>query len=1111
MTTIDIYILDIDVENNMVYGKTKEGKIVGVKIDFDYGTTLHVCIQDEKKFDDFLSLYSAYIHHVEKIFSSNINWSCPHAIEFGCNFNGQGRTRPIPQGTPYRVFLNNQKLFSHNSKVEFKNFLATNGLVFGFDIVLETKKDAIHNEILFQMLDKTTEHETLQIYGSWISLTTSDDYIYFLKRTTEDYDNIKSLHPCKPIWGPSTCTIIPTFVEMFFDIEVGSRYVLDQLHPIFSNGNSNHIIQLVSLLIRKEKKETYLVLVNREDVVVKNYIQDDGPIKVIFYENQKSLIESLMKLFMKADIIGGHNIRSYDNRELLTWIYVFQCECFNMYQSNIKAMLRNTESCKITLPWQIMVDSLIYFKLLGREANLSLDFLSEKHLNENKVALSYIELNEMMFKFYTDGNFEGIVDAIFYNMMDTILTFRLMENRIASFIQFCFSCHMSPSTYTLSFSTVPHIESMTKVPSILLRRPFVERLNIGTASLQCILLERPDFYKGGFVYEVDKNVIIDKKIEVLDVSSLYPSACISRNCNETCMIFSNKQYHEYFNSIPEDVRKQILKEVDIVEENDIKYITLKSKQRDMIGTYSLLEIFYVGRRREVRSAMTKVKDKSSVEFLILNSTQETFKLAANGIYGLFAARREMFEQRNPSMLEKGSTHYLRNPDAAATITTIGRNVLKDSDDFIKQNNFGTVVYGDTDSLFIQNPHSDVTPLLNAYIKQIYSNVSFESEGQFDVMIQDKKKSYILINTEKKTIKIRGMKHSNARVSNSIKKMLFDLANTLIQDIRIGTDDDTAKNNIQTVIGENLKEYYHNDNIIQNMSSYQKINIHSQVLQKLHKSFMFYVHPNELEFSEKKSYITITSNYMVKTNMKSLTEVPLSNASNHIPFPKLWIETVLNLLSALEISEDSLIKIFYDHILNTRTQTIANDLLTHYKLKDAICDYWTKCKTISAAIINANYTCDLYGSHYRTCQENLLQRSVLEVSAKNWDTVTLLSSHNIYNGFERLNRKEKLTTISIEKLRGIYDAKYVCIHCKNQNNKKSIAFFVHHLLLLNKFQKSAERLKDILTSGDVQNVLIQTPIGYLSLFQNEINFFDNLLMVQRYKDAVLKLNQEIVSV
>jgi DNA polymerase Pol2 len=212
-------------------------------------------------------------------------------------------------------------------------------------------------------------------------------------------------------------------------------------------------------------------------------------------------------------------------------------------------------------------------------------------------------------------------------------------------------------------------------------------------------------FKGAFVKEPQKG--LHKNIAVCDFRSLYPTIIIAHNVgpdtlNCECCEDNKSPSGDWF-----------CKD---------KPAFLPSVLRDVLT-----------RRFKLKSDLKKL-DKKSQEYVLLKSKTNALKLVANSFYGylgFFGARWYCLE-------------------CARSVTAWGRNYIKTTMDVAEEQGF-TVLYGDTDSLFLSGEKKDFKKSVQEFMKKINVKLpemmELELEGIFKRGIFLTKKRYAMVDMQ----------------------------------------------------------------------------------------------------------------------------------------------------------------------------------------------------------------------------------------------------------------------------------------------------------------------------------------------------------------------------
>ncbi|MFX0096596.1 MAG: DNA-directed DNA polymerase [Candidatus Hodarchaeota archaeon] len=181
----------------------------------------------------------------------------------------------------------------------------------------------------------------------------------------------------------------------------------------------------------------------------------------------------------------------------------------------------------------------------------------------------------------------------------------------------------------------------------------------------------PAPYVGGFVLEPQEG--IHDNISIFDFGSLYPSLMIKYNLSPDTYLPPKEEFSGEEVTTPEVGHRF---------------------KTEPPGFYKRILEKLLRARKEIRSKMRNI-DPSSIDYAVLNERQKAVKIIANAAYGYCGWR--------------GARWYLK-PVAEATAAW-GRNVIKRTVE-IAERTGSTVIYGDTDSIFIFHETEKIKGFMN---------------------------------------------------------------------------------------------------------------------------------------------------------------------------------------------------------------------------------------------------------------------------------------------------------------------------------------------------------------------------------------------------------------
>jgi len=226
-----------------------------------------------------------------------------------------------------------------------------------------------------------------------------------------------------------------------------------------------------------------------------------------------------------------------------------------------------------------------------------------------------------------------------------------------------------------------------------------------------------DGYEGAIVLDPSPGIYVDNPINVMDYASLYPSSMISENVSHDSIVLDSKYdniegisyvdiTYDIFNGVG-DKKKKVGEKVCRYAQNDNRILMKLLSQRKFTRkkctfqsvitkdkTFSgILSDFdtYITITNQADTWRIEKSDIISItdtfdEFskAMLDGLQLAYKITANSLYGQVGA--------------KTSPIYLK--ELAASTTATGRNLIMKAKDFMIENYQADIIYGDTDSIFV---------------------------------------------------------------------------------------------------------------------------------------------------------------------------------------------------------------------------------------------------------------------------------------------------------------------------------------------------------------------------------------------------------------------------
>jgi DNA polymerase elongation subunit (family B) len=213
--------------------------------------------------------------------------------------------------------------------------------------------------------------------------------------------------------------------------------------------------------------------------------------------------------------------------------------------------------------------------------------------------------------------------------------------------------------------------------------------------------EEDTSYEGAIVLPPKIGMYLNQPIPVLDFNSLYPSNMIAFNLSPDTLVYV-KTYDERGKKIRQEGNEI---SSDKYKVDEIAYDTYDEKKKPCgrvvcgfvqpnddsrtIGILPLTLDILLRKRKDTRKIMESVEDEAQKS--VLNGLQLAYKVVANSVYGQCGSR----------------TSPIRKMEVAACTTAAGRDRIQFAKSIVENEFGGEVIYGDTDSIFIKFPTSDL--------------------------------------------------------------------------------------------------------------------------------------------------------------------------------------------------------------------------------------------------------------------------------------------------------------------------------------------------------------------------------------------------------------------
>ena len=208
-------------------------------------------------------------------------------------------------------------------------------------------------------------------------------------------------------------------------------------------------------------------------------------------------------------------------------------------------------------------------------------------------------------------------------------------------------------------------------------------------------------YEGAIVLSPKIGMYLNQPIPVLDFNSLYPSNMIAYNLSPDTLVYV-KRYNEegklvHMMGVDGKQYKEQGYKIDEVSYDEVYCGTsvkticgyVQPKDSQTVGILPMTLDLLLKKRKETRKLMETIEDESQKS--VLNGLQLAYKVVANSVYGQCGSK----------------TSPIRKLEVAACTTAAGRDRIQDAKRIVETEFGGQVIYGDTDSIFIKFPTTDL--------------------------------------------------------------------------------------------------------------------------------------------------------------------------------------------------------------------------------------------------------------------------------------------------------------------------------------------------------------------------------------------------------------------
>lgn len=482
-------------------------------------------------------------------------------------------------------------------------------------------------------------------------------------------------------------------LQASFDIETYSH---DGLFPK-PNIKENVIFQIATAFKYTGQSDFYLkhIICLKKSAPLQNQ-SDNLPTVLECYDTESEVLLAWATLIknMDPDILYSYNGSGFDDKYIATRVKILNIDDFFENISRLKDISASLKSStfsssaygsssfeKLCIPGRINFDILVYLRREYKEDSYKLDYIAEKYLGENKNPVTA----QMMFEYFESGDPDKIRIVAEYCIQDTLLPQRLVDKLNILQNQLSMS---NISCVPIKF--INERGQTIKVFSLILKEARNQNYLIPTFFNYDSNKDESEDEEKSFVGATVKTPLVGAYVDpitVSDFASLYPSIMRAHNLCYTTIVLDDSYLNlpgvEYLVKEWEDppTKKN-------PEPTKHKYTFVQNDAGLCPGILKNL----VESRIKYKKLMKDATDPFIKE--VYNKCQNAVKVTMNSVYGFLAAP------------------LLKCKPIAATVTTIGREMIEQTSNFIESHYDASVtVYGDS--------VTGDTPLIIKYNELIY--------------------------------------------------------------------------------------------------------------------------------------------------------------------------------------------------------------------------------------------------------------------------------------------------------------------------------------------------------------------------------------------------------
>jgi DNA polymerase I len=242
-------------------------------------------------------------------------------------------------------------------------------------------------------------------------------------------------------------------------------------------------------------------------------------------------------------------------------------------------------------------------------------------------------------------------------------------------------------------------------------------------------------YKGALVLKPKPG--LHENIAVLDFSSMYPNLMILYNISPDTLVKDNEEVSP--------------KDIIVIPEVNHKF------RKDLVGFYKIILSRLINAREEIKKKISSLSPES-LEFKILKEREKAIKIITNACYGYAGW--------------VGARWYMR--EVAESASALGRVTIKEVIEIAKKLEL-KIIYGDTDSIFVEYDENKINKLLETIKEKLGLEIKIDKIYQ-RVIFTEAKKRYagLLLNGSLDIVGLEVVRGDWSEASRIVQEKVLEL-------------------------------------------------------------------------------------------------------------------------------------------------------------------------------------------------------------------------------------------------------------------------------------------------------------------------------------------------